>query len=171
MRYSTPIACGFLALVIGCRCGHQPQPDPGPPTPPPTQPAPPPPPTDPLPSHGTVQELKHNDQATWYRVTWSQSFHFDPATAHLALEINTNDWIMGGKLVIANADDTQASPERTHNEPSANPTTDRLEIPPEKMTLTQQEREWVKSGSIRITIMNPLSKGRPLIKTVDLVPS
>jgi len=58
-----------------------------------------------------------------------------------------------------------------HNEPSANPTTPRLEVPPEKFTLDQKEKQWVKGGTMRMVIINPLGKGIPKVGSVFLVPN
>lgn len=155
---------------------------PPPPTTPATEPPeavePPPPPPykvpDKLPVRATVAFFKKDDGAAIYKVTFGQSFTFDPTKAKLALDVNTVSWTYHGRIVITNKNDEEAAGSQSHEELyDQPPTTDQLDLPEERVLLNPTENQWVKEGGVTLFIRNPegadASAAPPKVLTVDLV--
>lgn len=108
------------------------------------------------PNTATVSEIKHEENATWYKVTWDTG----PTTS--TLDINTVDWYHSsdpdGDITISNADDTEGF-DHYHLDANVSPTTTAFEKSVEVIALSEKEKSWVKSGAIRIMIHNKSGVG------------
>ena len=131
---------------------------------------------DKLPADAKLTVHREESNMRVYVVTFDGPFQFDPTQAILALNIDTVDWFKDGELSLSDLDGNNSGPLHKFDGTPTNPTAKGLEVPPEKITLTEQEKKLVKTGSLRIYIRNPHGVGQggkdivPTIATVSLIP-